>query len=77
MSNVPVQLIVAAFKEENAADEALKALKAAKKEKLIGIKDAAVIRRDQKDKIHIKDVKDVGGGKGALAGGLFGAAIAQ
>jgi uncharacterized membrane protein len=76
MSNVPVQLIVAAFKEEDAADEALKALKAAKKEKLIGIKDAAVIRRDKKDKIHIKDVKDVGGGKGAVAGGLFGAAIA-
>jgi uncharacterized membrane protein len=34
-------VIVAAFKEENAADEALKALKAAKKEKLIGIKDPA------------------------------------
>jgi uncharacterized membrane protein len=76
MSNIPIQLIVAAFKEEDAADEALKTLKAAKKEKLIGIRDAAVIRRDQKDKIHIKDVKDVGGGKGAVAGGLFGAAIA-
>ena len=35
MSDVPVQVIVAAFKEEETADEALKALKAAKKERLI------------------------------------------
>lgn len=76
MSDVPVQLIVAAFQDENGADEALKALKAAKKEKLVGIKDAAVLRRDQKNKLHIKETEDVGGGKGAIAGGLFGAAIA-
>jgi len=76
MSDVPIQLVVAAFNEEKAADEALKALKSAKKEKLIGVKDAAVIRRDEKDKIHIKDVRDVGGGKGSIAGGVFGAAIA-
>jgi uncharacterized membrane protein len=75
MSDVPVQLVVAAFQAENGADEALKELKQAKREKLIGIVDAAVIRRDQKDKIHIKETEDVGGGKGAVAGGLFGAAI--
>ena len=31
MSDVPVQLIVAAFKDEKAADEALKGLKSAQK----------------------------------------------
>ena len=76
MSDVPVQLIVAAFQEEKGADEALKALKQAKRAGLVGIKDAAVLRRDAKDKIHIKDVRDVGGGKGSVAGGIFGAAIA-
>jgi uncharacterized membrane protein len=75
MSDVPVQLVVAAFQDENGADEALKEFKEAKKEKLIGIIDAAVIRRDENDKIHIKETEDVGTGKGAVAGGLFGAAI--
>lgn len=76
MSDVPIQLVLAAFQDERGAEEALKALKAAKREKLIGIKDAAVIRRDAKNKIHIKDVRDVGGGRGSVAGGLFGAGIA-
>lgn len=76
MSDAPIQLIVAAFKTESGAEEALKALKAAKKEHVIRIKDAAIIRRDDKNKIHVKDVRDVGGGKGTLAGAVFGAGIA-
>ena len=75
MSEVPVQLIVAAFKDEKAADDALKALKQAKKDKLIRIQDAAVIRKDQKGKLHIKETADVGGGKGAAFGGVVGATI--
>ena len=50
MSDVPVQLIVAAFQDEKSANMALKELKRAKRERLIGIQNAAVIRRDQKDK---------------------------
>ena len=73
MSEVPVQVIVAAFQEEKAADEALSELKQAKWAGLIGIQNAAVIRRDQKDKLHIKELKDWGGGKGAVAGGAIGA----
>jgi uncharacterized membrane protein len=76
MTEVPIQLVVAAFNDEKAADDTLKQLKIAKWSGLIGIKDAAVLRRDAKDKIHIKDVRDVGGGKGSVAGGLFGATIA-
>lgn len=75
MSDVPVQVIVAAFKEEETADEALKALKAAKKERLIGIQDAAVIRRDEDNKLHIKETADMGGGKGAAIGGVLGGVI--
>ena len=75
MSEVPVQLIVAAFQDEKSADEALKQLKQAKRDKLIGIVDAAVLRKDAKGKLHIKETADMGGGKGAAIGGVAGAAI--
>ena len=74
MSDVPVQMLIAAFNEEKAADEALQELKQAKWAGLIGIDNAAVIRRDEKNKLHIKETGDWGGGKGAVAGGAIGAA---
>jgi uncharacterized membrane protein len=67
-------MLVAAFTEEQAADEALRQLKEAKWAGLIGIENAAVLRRDEKDKLHIKETGDWGGGKGAVAGGAIGAA---
>jgi uncharacterized membrane protein len=75
MSDVPVQLIVAAFQDEKSANEALKMLKEARREKLIGIVNAAVLRKDEKGKLHIKETADMGGGKGAALGGVAGAAI--
>ncbi|HUS94053.1 MAG TPA: DUF1269 domain-containing protein [Patescibacteria group bacterium] len=75
MNEVPIQLIVAAFQDEYAADEALKKLKAAQKKNLIEMQDAAVIRRDEKNKLHIKETADPGGGRGAAAGGAIGAII--
>jgi uncharacterized membrane protein len=76
MSTSPLQVIVAAFSTEDGAAETFKALKASKREKLIALKEAAVLRRDVKNKIHIKEVHDVGAGKGAVAGGLIGVTIA-
>ena len=76
MDHVPVDLLVASFETEEAAEDALQDLQKAKKENLIGIRDVALIRRDYNNKIHIKDVRDVSGARGALAGGIFGAAIA-
>ena len=55
MADVPVQLIVAAFQDENGAEAALAELKEAKKEKLVNIKDAAVLRKDAKGELHIKE----------------------
>ena len=75
MSDVPLQIIVAAFQEEDAADAALKTLKEAKKEKLISIDNAAVIRKDEAGKLHIKETSDMSGGKGAGVGTLVGGAI--
>jgi uncharacterized membrane protein len=75
MSDVPVQVVVAAFKDENTASEALKALKQARNQGLIKIVDAAVLRKDEKGKLHIKETADMGGGKGAVIGGIAGAVV--
>jgi uncharacterized membrane protein len=75
MSDAPVQLIVAAFPDEKTAGEALKSLKKAQKEKLIKIENAAVLHKDAKGKLHIKETADMGGKKGATLGGVAGAAI--
>jgi uncharacterized membrane protein len=75
MSEVPIQLIVAAFKDEKTAKQALKALQQAQKEKLIKIENAAVLRKDEKGKLHIRETADMGGKKGATLGGVAGAAV--
>ena len=75
MSEAPVQIVVAAFKEERAADQALFELKQAKWAGVIGIQNAAVLRMDQKGKLHIKETGDWGGGKGAVAGAVIGGTI--
>lgn len=75
MSQVPVELIVAAFQDENGADNALQALQAAKKDRLIAIQNAAVIRRDTNNKLHIRETADWSGGKGAAVGAIVGGAI--
>ncbi len=75
MSDVPVEVIVAAFQDEKAAKSALKELKQASNDGLIKIENAAVLRKDEKGKLHIKETHDMGGGKGAVLGGVGGAAI--
>jgi uncharacterized membrane protein len=75
MSDVPVQVIVAAFKDEATADQALKSLKQLQSEKEIKIQDAAVLRKDAEGKLHIKETADMGGGKGATIGGIAGGVV--
>jgi len=73
MSDVPIQVIVAAFNDENSADAALQRLKQATREGLIGIQNAAILKRDEQGKLHIKETADMTGGKGAVVGGVIGA----
>lgn len=75
MSENPVQLIVAAFRDEQGAKGALRDLKRAHRSGLIKIENAAVLRKDTKGKLHIRETHDMGGGKGATIGGVAGAAI--
>lgn len=69
------QIVVAAFNDESTADQAMQALKAASKEQDFQIQDIAVVRRDENNKIHIKETGDIGGGKGAVLGGIAGGIV--
>lgn len=75
MAEAPVEFIVAAFQDEHGAENALKELKHAKREHLIRIDAAAVVRRDKKDKLHVKEMRELTGPKGALGGLVIGAAV--
>ena len=75
MSDVPVQVVVAAFKEVRAADQALFGIKQAKWAGVIGIQNAAVLGMDPKGKLPIQETGDWGGGKGAAAGAVIGGTI--
>jgi uncharacterized membrane protein len=72
----PFELIIAAFNEEEKAGEVLKNLKQLQKEEIIFLVNAAVMTKDEKGKVSLKETQDVGTGKGAIfgaiAGGLLG-----
>jgi len=67
-----VGILVTAFTEETAGDEALKAMKDAKKQGQFYFEDAAVIRQDTQGKVHYQETGDMRTGKGAGAGALIG-----
>lgn len=75
MDGLKVELLVANFDDESAADAALSDLKKAKKDETLDFVDAAVIKRTEAKKIHIKETEDVSGGTGALFGTVIGAVI--
>lgn len=69
MSDHATILIVGSFDDPNGAETALKQVKAKAGH---SVHDAALVARDDKNQLHIRDTKDWGWGKGALAGGLAG-----
>jgi uncharacterized membrane protein len=75
MSETPVELIVSAFQSEDGADKALDAIVAAKKDRLIKIREAAVVRRDTGGKLHINERGDLTTGGGAASGAAIGAVV--
>jgi uncharacterized membrane protein len=74
-SDVPMDVIVAAFNSEHGAEDALRELKDAKKEGLIGIRNAAVLWKDDTGKLRFKETADMRGGKGATIGGVVGGVV--
>ncbi len=75
MADTAIALVIAAFQDEGGADAALAALKQAKKEKVLQIKDAAVLRKDASGKLHVNEIGDMTGTKGAGVGVVVGAAL--
>jgi len=75
MSQISVELIVAAFGDEHGAENTLKTWEGEKKERSFGIYDSAVIRRDADNVLHIRETAKGGAGKNAAVGALIGGAI--
>lgn len=75
MAHGPTELIILVFDDASKADQALQELKELKQEKLIKIEDAAVLTRTADGKARVKDIHDLGGGKGALLGAIGGALV--
>jgi uncharacterized membrane protein len=73
--DVPVDVIIAAYNNEQGASDALTKLQEAKKAGVISIKDAAVLKRDENNKLKITETADKGFGRGAMIGGVAGAAV--
>ena len=71
----PIELIVAAFNDEAKAGAVLKDLKGLEKDGVILLVNAAVMVKDEKGKITIKETEDVTSGKGALFGAIAGGVI--
>ena len=67
-----VGFLVVAFTDENAADQALDAMKDAKKQQAFYFEDAAVIKQDPQGKVHYHETGDMSAGKGAGIGALVG-----
>jgi uncharacterized membrane protein len=74
MSDTSIQLLIAVFDGESAAEEALNTLKASQDEKLVGVQAAVAMHKDQEDQIHFKDV-GLTPGKGAAGGVLLGVVV--
>jgi uncharacterized membrane protein len=73
--NQDQEVIVAGFREEMAARQALHELDEEKKRGAIEVKDAALVTRGDDWKLRISDSADKGFGRGAMIGGVAGAAV--
>lgn len=70
-----VGFLVLAFLDEKAADQALDAMKQAKKQGQFYFEEAAVIRQDAQGKVHYHETGEMGAGKGAGVGALVGGIV--
>jgi uncharacterized membrane protein len=70
-----VGLMIAAFTDEDAGDQVLKAMKQAKKQGQFDYEAAAIIKREADGDIHYHETGDMSTGKGAGIGALVGGVI--
>ena len=68
-------VLVAAFDEDEAAGQALERLKELHRAGQVVVKDAAVISRDENNKLRIKETHDMSGKTGAAIGAVTGGVL--
>jgi uncharacterized membrane protein len=73
--SAPIELLVAAFDGEAAAETALKALKEMQKDGVISIVNAAVLVKTKSGHAHIKETGDVRAPAGAVFGAIVGGLV--
>jgi uncharacterized membrane protein len=64
--------IVVRYPNKETAESALKAVEGLAKEKVVKLKDAVALTKDEKGKLHLHQTKDDSAGKGFLKGGVIG-----
>jgi uncharacterized membrane protein len=64
--------IVVRYPKKETADAALEVVKGLAKEKVVKVKDAVALTKDEKGKIHMHQTKDDPASKGFLKGGVIG-----
>lgn len=75
MSAENIQILIATCPNPGAAEAKLKAVLEARAEQGVEVADAAVVRRDEHNKLKIHETEDLTGGRGAAVGGLLGGVI--
>jgi uncharacterized membrane protein len=73
--DAPMELIITVYNDPRQARKVLDELRGANREGNFEIKNAAVIVKDDKGRVHIDEREDVKAGKGALFGAVTGALI--
>jgi uncharacterized membrane protein len=73
--SAPIELLVAAFDGENAAETALKALKEMQTDGVVSIVNAAVLVKTKSGHAHIKETGDVRAPAGAVFGAIVGGLV--
>lgn len=71
----PYELIVAAFKDETKADQALKHLRSLAKKDVLDVVNAAVLVKDEQGRVSQRETEDLHPGQGAVFGALVGGLV--
>ena len=73
--DAPLELIVSMYNDPKRASQVLDDLQKAGQEGSFKIKNAAVLVKDEKGRVHMNEHEDVARGRGALFGAITGALI--
>jgi uncharacterized membrane protein len=74
-TTIPAHAVIASFRFEDGASNALHKLKDISQQQGLGIQNAAVLKVSDDGKLRIKETADMSGGKGMVVGGVVGGVI--